>query len=360
MNIKMNLQLFSGEKTEKPTYKKRMDAREEGQIVQSKEINTVVILFASFLALRFAGGFISKELSNFMVKVFSNLDFYEEILDISRASKNNFEIISIIGILTAPVLFAVFLASLIVTYSQVGFIFTTKPLKWKLDRLNPISGFKRIFSKKALIELVKSVLKILLVGYVSYSYAYKEMSRILNYPNLSSISFYINLSALVYEFAIRMLGVLLALSLADYFFQWREHEKNLMMSKEEIKEEYKQSEGDPFIKGKIKEKQRQMAMSRMMQDVQTADVIITNPTHYAVAIKYDADLYDAPYLVAKGKDIIAKNIKEVAKESDIPIVENKPLARAIYAQLDINDFIPEDLYEAIAEVLAYVYSLRNN
>lgn len=176
---------------------------------------------------------------------------------------------------------------------------------------------------------------------------------------METFSFFVNFANLIYGFILRILGVLLLLSFMDYFFQWREHEKNLMMSKQELKEEYKQTEGDPIVKGKIKQKQREMAMSRMMQDVPSADVIITNPTHYAVAIKYDRDKFDAPYLVAKGLDIIAENIKKVAKENDVPIVENKPLARGIYASIEINDAIPEELYEAVAEVLAYVYSLKN-
>ena len=252
-----------------------------------------------------------------------------------------------------------FLSSLIVNYAQVGFLFTTKTLKIKLNRLNPIEGFKKMFSKKALVELVKSILKIVLVGYIAYSYTISHMTRIIKYPDMETFSFFINFADLIYGAILRILGVLLLLSFMDYFFQWREHENNLKMSKQELKEEYKQTEGDPIVKGKIKQKQREMAMSRMMQDVPTADVIITNPTHYAVAIKYDRDKFDAPYLVAKGVDLIAENIKNIAKENDVPIVENKLLARGIYASIDIDDAIPEELYEAVAEVLAYVYSLKN-
>ena len=360
MKYKIDLQLFSeGEKTEKPSAKKRRDSREEGQILQSKEINTVVILFSCFFGLKIFGAFMTTELSDLMIDMFEVLIDVESYLNPNNFVKNILDMLSVFTIVIAPLLMVAFISSLIVSYAQVGFLFTTKTLKIKLNRLNPIEGFKKMFSKKALVELVKSVLKIILVGYIAYSFALSQITRIVKYPDMETFTFFIDFTGLIYQFIIRILGVLLLLSFMDYFFQWREHEKNLMMSKQELKEEYKQSEGDPIVKGKIKQKQREMAMGRMMQDVPTADVIITNPTHYAVAIKYDRDKFDAPYLVAKGVDIIAENIKKIAKENDVPIVENKPLARGIYASIDIDDAIPEELYEAVAEVLAYVYSLKN-
>lgn len=357
---KMNLQLFSeGEKTEKPSPKKRRDAREEGQILQSKEINTVIILFSCFFSLKLFGGFMTTELSKLMIDMFEVLVDVESFLDPNNFVYNILNMLSVFTIVIGPLLMVAFISSLIVTYAQVGFLFTTKTLKIKLSRLNPIEGFKKMFSKKALVELVKSILKIILVGYVAYSYALSQITRIIKYPDMETFAFYINFANLIYGFILRILGVLLILSFMDYFFQWREHEKNLKMSKQELKEEYKQTEGDPIVKGKIKQKQREMAMNRMMQDIPNADVIITNPTHYAVGIKYDKDKFDAPFLIAKGVDIIAQNIKKVAKENNVPIVENKPLAREIYSSIEINDAIPEELYEAVAEVLAYVYSLKN-
>ena len=360
MKYRLNLQLFSeGEKTEKPSPKKRRDAREEGQILQSKEVNTVVILFSCFFALKIFGSFMTTELSNLMIDMFNELKDVERFLNPNNFMFNILNLLSVFSIVVGPLLLVAFASSLIVNYAQVGFLFTTKTLKIKLNRLNPIEGFKKMFSKKSIVELVKSILKITLVGYIAYSFAISQITRIIKYPDMETFTFFINFADLIYGFILRILGVLLLLSFMDYFFQWREHEKNLMMSKQELKEEYKQTEGDPIVKGKIKQKQREMAMSRMMQDVPTADVIITNPTHYAVAIKYDKDKFDAPYLVAKGVDIIAENIKKVAKENDVPLVENKPLARGIYASIDINEAIPEELYEAVAEILAYVYSLKN-
>ncbi len=358
MILKINLQLFS-EKTEKPTPKKRRDAREEGQILQSKEINTVVILFSCFLGLRLFGEFMNEELKKFMVNIFTEISNVEIFLDPNNLMRNFLNILKIFMAISSPILIVAFVSSLIVNYFQVGFLFTTKTLKLKFNRLNPVEGFKKIFSKRALIELVKSILKVSLVGYIAVKYASKQITRVVKYSSMEPFESFINFSNLMYSFVLRILGVLLFLAIMDYFFQWREHERNLKMSKEEIKEEYKQTEGDPFIKGKIKEKQRKIAMSRMMQDIPKADVIITNPTHYAVAIKYDKDKFNAPYIVGKGVDIIAENIKKVAKENMIPIVENKPLARAIYSSIEIGEMITEDLYEAVAEVLAYVYSLKD-
>jgi len=359
MISKINLQLFSQEKTEKPSPKKRRDSREEGQILQSKEINTVVVLFSCFLGLKFFGSFMNNQLSKLMMEVFMNISDAEGFLDPMNLTNNFLKLLSIFAIVVLPILMVAFASALIVSYFQVGFLFTTKTLKIKLNRLNPIEGFKKIFSKRALVELAKSVLKILLVGYVAINYGYKQIIGIMKLSSLEPSNALLSFSNMVYGFVLRILGILLLLSFMDYFFQWREHEKNLMMSKQELKEEYKQTEGDPFIKGKIKEKQRKIAMSRMMQDIQKADVIITNPTHYAVAIKYDKDEFDAPFLVAKGVNIVAENIKRIANENSVPIVENKMLARSIYDSIDIGGIITEDLYEAVAEVLAYVYSLKD-
>ncbi len=361
MIIKLNLQLFAqGEKTEKPTPKKRREAREEGQILQSKEINSVVILFSCFFSLKIFGGMISSQIEKLLIDSFNiipNVDvfFYENNLLI-----NFMKIGYVIALTIMPILVAAFLSALIVNYLQVGFIFTTKPLKLKLDRLNPIEGFKRMFSKRALVDLVKSILKLVLVGYIAYMYLQNKMVDIVKLSQMSANSAYRIFANMTFNFVLRLLAVLLGLSALDYFFKWQEHEKKLKMSKQEIKEEYKQSEGDPLIKGKIKEKQRSIAMSRMMQDVPKADVIITNPTHYAVAVVYDNESYEAPYIIAKGADLVAQNIKKVAKENSLPIVENKYVARTIYETVEIGDIIPEDLYEAVAEILAYVYNLKNS
>lgn len=361
MILKINLQLFSqGEKTEKPTPKKRREAREEGQILQSKEVNSVFILFSCFFALKLFGGMINNQLEKLLIDSFATIPNIDNFFNENNLLVNFMNIGAVFSIIILPVLGVAFLSALIINYVQVGFIFTTKPLKLKLDRLNPIEGFKKIVSKRALVELVKSILKIILVGYIAYTYIESKMIEIIKFSQMEASPSYKILADMVFGFVLRLLGVLLFLAILDYFFKWREHENKLKMSKQEIKEEYKQTEGDPFIKGKIKEKQRKIAMSRMMQDIPKADVIITNPTHYAVAVAYDNASYEAPYIVAKGADMIAQNIKKIAKEHSLPIVENKYVARTIYQTVEIGDIIPEELYEAVAEILAYVYSLKNN
>lgn len=359
MKKAINLQLFAqGEKTEKPTPKKRRDAREEGQILQSKEVNSVVILFSCFFILKLFGGMINNQLEKLLIDSFDIIPNVDVFFNENNLLVNFMKIASVFTLIIMPVLGAAFVSALAVNYLQVGFIFTTKPLKLKLDRLNPIEGFKKIFSKRAIVDLVKSILKIILVGYIAYGYLESQMIDIVKFAKMNIKSSYALFANMAFNFVLRLLVVLLALAAFDYFFKWREHENKLKMSKQEVKEEYKQTEGDPFIKGKIKEKQRKIAMSRMMQDVPKADVIITNPTHYAVAVVYDKETYEAPYIVAKGKDLIAQNIKKIARENVLPIVENKYVARTIYQTVEIGDIIPEDLYEAVAEILAYVYSLN--
>ncbi|QIB26179.1 flagellar biosynthesis protein FlhB [Caloranaerobacter azorensis] len=356
-NIK--LQLFAGgEKTEKPTPKRRKEAREKGQVLQSRELTSALLLIFIFLALKIFGNYMFNSLKEHISYIYSEYliadDFYskKEIILLLRY------IILKTAKIVAPILGIAFIFALIINYFQVGFLFTTKTLQIKFSRINPIEGFKRIFSKKALVELVKSFLKILLIGYIMYSYIMGQIKNIMRLleKDISNIIFYI--AKMSFEIAIRIGLALFILSVLDYAYQWWEYEKNLKMSKQEIKEEYKQTEGDPVIKSKIKEKQRQISMRRMMQDVPKADVIITNPTHYAVALKYDKEKYDAPYVIAKGKDMIAENIKKVAKESSIPVVENKWLARHLYNNVEIGQVIPEELYQAVAEILAYVYSLK--
>ena len=360
MLLENNLQLFAeSDKTEKPTPKKRREAREEGQILQSKEINTVVILFCCFVGLNIFGKFIHIQLEKFMIDIFNEINNVDRLFNQNNLMAIFLKISTIFMMIISPIFIVAFISSLIINYAQVGFLFTNKTLKIKLNRLNPIEGFKKIFSKRAFVELFKSILKIVLVGYIAYKYIYGQIDRIIQYSSMEPFEAFINFSDLTFVFIIRILSILLILSILDYLFQWKEHEKNLMMTKQEVKEEYKQTEGDPFIKGKIKEKQRRMAMSRMMQNVSKADVIITNPTHYAVAIKYDKDSLNAPYVVAKGIDLIAEKIKKKAKENAIPLVENKLLARSLYNNIEIGDMITEDLYEAMAEILAYVYNLKN-
>lgn len=357
-NYVINLQLFAEEKTEKATPKRRREAREKGQVLQSKEINSAIIIIVSFLGLKILGSFMFSNLLSFSNNFYEEYFINQNIFNIKDINIMMIRIISIVVIVVGPLTAILLILGVSASYLQVGFLFTTKTLEIKLSKLNPIEGFKRIISKRALVELLKSLLKIVIIGYLVYVYAIREIYNIFKLIDLNIESIVTHIGNMVVNVGIRSGIALLILAVFDYGFQWWEHEKNLKMSKQEIKEEYKQTEGNPQIKSKIKEKQRQMAMSRMMQDVPNADVIITNPTHFAIAIKYDKEMYDAPYVLAKGADLVAKNIKEIAIKHSIPTVENKPLAQTLYKTVEIGQTIPEDLYQAVAEVLAYVYSLR--
>jgi flagellar biosynthetic protein FlhB len=259
----------------------------------------------------------------------------------------------------APILLISALVAVSANYLQVGFLFSIKPLIPKFNKLNPIEGFKNIFSKNAFVEFLKSAFKIAVVAYVIYSYLKKNFILIPELLAMDMMATAHFIGNTIVNTGIRVAVVLLVIAIFDYGYQFWEFEKNLRMSKQEIKEEYKMTEGNPQIKSKIREKQRQMSLRRMMTEVPKADVVITNPTHFAIAVKYDAGKADAPLVLAKGKDLIAQKIKEIAKDNNVPIVENKPLAQALYKTVEIGDMVPAELYKAVAEVLAFVYSLKN-
>jgi flagellar biosynthetic protein FlhB len=247
---------------------------------------------------------------------------------------------------------------LFINFMQVGINFTTEPLGFKLENLNPINGMGRIFSKRALVELVKSIFKILIIGSFVYNFLKDEILQIPKLLYLELAASLPNIADVIFSLAFKIIGVYFILSVFDYAFQKWSTFQSLKMSKQEVKEEFKQMEGDPQIKGKIRSKQREMAMSRMMQEVPNADVVVTNPTHFAVALKYDRGM-PAPQVVAKGQDFVAQKIKDTAREAGVTIVENRPLARALYASVEIGDTVPKELYKSVAEVLAYVYRLKH-
>ena len=359
---RINLQLFAqsgaGEKTEKATPKKREDARKKGQVLQSREISSAMVLMFVFVTLRIFGPNMYNQIIAYTKVVFTEYPKMDNFYMPDILVRVFIDSVTVMLKATAPVLLVALLAGIIAGYAQVGFLFTLETLSVKFNRINPISGFKRIFSVHGLVEMVKSILKILIIGYVAYAYINTQTANILRMMDMDilSIASFIGLTAL--NVAIRICVVLIILGVFDYGYQWWEYEKNLKMSKQEVKEEYKQTEGNPEIKSKIKQKQRQMSMRRMMQEVPKADVVITNPTHYACAIKYDTSVSSAPVVIAKGQDYVAMRIKETARESKVEIVENKVLARAIYETVDIGEAIPHDLYQAVAEILAFVYSLK--
>lgn len=354
--LTLDLQCFAQEKTERATPKKRQEERKKGTVAKSQEIPSAFILFFTFMFLLLYGTiFRDGFMSLFAVS------FHEYILwDVTQTN-----VISIFGsllfdglLLLAPVFIITMAIAIIGNYVQIGFLFTGEPLKPKLNKLDPIQGAKRIFALRALIEFSKSVLKIIIIGIVVYVTISNRLDELLQLPNLplSSIMSYAGQMTII--IALTVGGILIVLSILDYIYQKYDYEKRLRMSKQDIKDEHKKSEGDPLIKSRIRETQRKMAFSRMMSEIPTADVIVTNPTHYAIAIRYDDTQMDAPQVIAKGKDYIALKIKEKAKEYNIVMMENKPLARALYEQVEIGEAIPSELFQAVAEVLAYVYRLK--
>lgn len=357
MYLNLNLQLFS-EKTEEATPKKKSDTRKKGNVMQSKELTGAITLFVSVVAIRIFSKDILKiiiESVNYFKNTFYNIDFNN-----SKEVYNLF-IKAMLFTMRAVIyiLLPTFVTAFVVQRLQVGSLYTTETIMPKLNRINPIEGFKRMFSMQAIVNLLKSLLKIILVGYIGFAYIRNNIGLVMKSYSLDKNQFSYMIFFFSINMALRVGFVIITLGFLDYFYQRFSYNKNIKMSKQEVKEEYKQTEGDPQIKSKIKERQRQAAMRRMMSDLPKADVIITNPTHYAVAILYDSEKYDTPYVVAKGKDYLAQKIKENAKKYEIPMVENKVLARSLYAQVEIGEFITPQLYESVAQVLAYVYSIKN-
>ncbi|MBP5608860.1 MAG: flagellar biosynthesis protein FlhB, partial [Lachnospiraceae bacterium] len=258
-------------------------------------------------------------------------------------------------IIILPFLLAGFAVSFVADLVQVKWKPTSKPLKPKFSKLNPISGIKRIFSINKLVELLKSILKLVVIGIVIYNELKDQWGMLYILYEIPMMQAIIMAGQLLIDIGMKIALVFVAVAFADYAFQkWKFHE-DMKMTKQEVKEEYKSSEGDPAIKGKIRQRMQEASRRRMMQSLPQADVVITNPSHYAVALRYDKDQAEAPFVVAKGADHVALKIKEAAREHKIEIVENKPLARSLYANVDIGEEIPEELYVAVAEVLAIVY-----
>lgn len=356
----IDLQLFADgeEKTEKATPRKRKKAREKGQVLKSKEINSAILLLAMFLTIKLSSPYIYEQFVAYFDRVFNNYMRMEDLFTMSSFMKFIIDTIVVFLQIMAPILIVALFAGLFVSYAQVGFLFTLEPLQFKLEKLNPISGFKRLFSAQSLVELLKSIIKIVIAVYIAYLYLKSEVNNIVTLMDMDVLNIFIYVGNIAINVAIAISVALILLSVFDYVFQWWEYEKNLKMTKQEVKEEYKQTEGNPQVKSKIKQKQRQLAASRMMKEIPKADVVITNPTHFAVALKYDPGENPAPLVIAKGQDYIAQRIKEIAKENNVEIVENRELARNLYSSVDIGDPIPEELYQTVAEILAFVYNLK--
>ena len=355
--IPYNLQFFApdgegGEKTEDPTSKKLSDARKEGKVAKSKEIVNGVS-FLSFAGIRIV------EIFRWIYALFPDIVNMKGGLTV-QAFIGIFR--SVLGktlIILLPFLLIGFSADFVTNLVQVGWKPTMKPLEPKLSKFNPISGFKRIFSKQSIVNLLFAIAKILLVFYIAYTSIKGQAKTLFLLYDISLNAALSLIFQIIVDTGIRISVVYIVLGLVDYGYQRYKFKDDMKMTKQEVKDEYKNTEGDPQIKGKQRQRMMESSQRRMMKNVPQADVVITNPTHIAVAILYDNTKDDAPRVVAKGEDYLAKKIKDVAKESNVPIVENKPLARALYATVEIDETIPPELYQAVAEILAVVYTNRN-
>ena len=346
----------TGEKTEDPTPKKKADARKKGQVAKSSDLNSAVTLILLIL------------LGNLMTNsVFSSLQQYlrhalENGLTRTVTQKNMISIFlqdsSIYLKIVIPLMGAVMVIGVMANLMQTGLLKSTDPLKPDLNKLNPIQGFKTMFSQKTLVDLIKNFLKLILVGYIAYTFISDNLQEILKIAHTSVRGAFPLFKDLVLALLTKVGIMMVALAAVDYMYQRYSFNKNLKMTKEEVKEEYKQMEGDPQIKSLRRQKQRQMAMSRMMTSVPDADVVVTNPTHLAVALKYDESNQGAPIVLAKGAGYVAEKIREIAKEEKVPMIENRPLARALYNECEVGQEIPIELYQAVAEVLAIVYRME--
>lgn len=347
-----------GEKTEQPTPRKRKELKDKGEVAKSRELPSVAVLLSALLALAFFGSYTYHHVEmimkgTFSLPVLNDLNVADFLIFAQKTAGRFILALS-------PVFAAIVVAAILSNIAQVGFILSGESITPKLSKIDPFKGFKRLFSKQAFMELFKSLVKLAVVGGVAFYTVKGEMENVslLGEMALSSIVTYILNT--FFKIFVRCTLAMIFLVIIDYAFQRWDFENRIKMSKQELKDEFKKTEGDPLIKSRIKSIQTEMARKRIMQAVPQADVVITNPTRLAVALKYDDANMNAPKLLVKGAGLLAKRIRSLAKEHHIPIVENKELAQSIYALVENDQEIPPTLYQAVAEVLAYIYRMKGN
>lgn len=350
------LLIFASEdKTEEATPRKKSEARKKGQVAKSKEVALSMTLLASTLVILILGQYMitsfKDTLTVFLGSYLNTTLDYGSILKITLLS------IYRVAVVFLPIVLPIMLMGIFANFVQTGVLFSKEPIKPDFKKLNPINGFKRMFSLRSFVELFKDLAMVIIVGYVGYAFIRDNYINILTIGNLTPAGIFKQLGSLIVSIFTKITIIMMVIALADYIFQRFQYKKDMRMTKQEVKEEFKQDEGDPEIKSKRKQIARQLAMGRMMSQVPKATVVVTNPTHISVALKYEEGM-SAPKVVAKGADYIALKIKEKAKQSDIPIIENRPLARLIFEKVELDDEIPVDMYEAVAEILAIVYKIK--
>ncbi len=354
--FRFSLQRFAdGDKTEEPTAKKRQDAAKKGQVGKSQELSTAFVLLIGFFVIKALWEQIYANIAGYTIYIFGHLNQNVDVENVIQL----FIGMGVIFVNTAmPIMLAVMVVGLAVNFFQVGLNVSAEKIQPKFDNLNPINGVGRMFSKRSLVELVKSVLKIVVIGFFIYNYLKDEiftMPQFIFYDLGTSLA---KMSEIIFTLAFQVIGVIFVLAVLDFGYQKWQTTQDLKMTKQEVKDEFTHTAADPHLKRKHPPHPPPMAMSRMMQEVPKADVIVTNPTHFAVALKYEKGM-TAPVVVAKGADFVAQKIKSVGRENDVPLVENRPLARALYASTEVGDSVPRELYQSVAEVLAYVYRLKH-
>jgi flagellar biosynthetic protein FlhB len=346
------------ERSEEATPKKREKAREEGQVAKSRELASVAVLGASLLYFYFGASGLMTRIMDMMKSHFVRSGSTKLTIDSIQPLAIDMTLQTFV--ILAPFLVMIIVASLAANLLQVGFMFTPKALAPKFSKIDPIAGFKRMFSLQSLAELVKSILKIAIITMVAWLTVRSEIMSTLPLMDQEVGDILIYISRVSFKILSTTCWVLVALAILDYAYQKWEHERKLKMTKQEVRDENKQTEGDPLIKGRIRRLQREMARKRMMAAVPKADVVITNPEHLAVALHYAPEKMDAPVVVAKGAGFLAAKIREIAAAHNVPVIENKPVAQVLYRMVQVDHAIPEAMYKAIAEILAHVYSLRKN
>jgi flagellar biosynthetic protein FlhB len=345
------------DRTEAPTPRRRKDAREKGQVVKSTEINSAALVVAAFWLFSISGGRFYQGLSTIMRETFGQLSTTD--LTVETIFSAGRELFAMVAWIMAPFTLMLLVVGVVANFAQVGPLLSSKAIKPELNKVNPLNGFKKLFSMRTVVELLKSIVKVAIISIVIYITLRDNYPVILSTSRMSLTAGAMALVHLGIEVGFRVGMIMVVIAAIDYTYQRYEHEKSLRMTKQEVRDEMRQYE-NPVMKSRIRTRQRQMAMSRMMAAIPEADVVITNPTHLAIVLRYDQGKMQAPQVIAKGQRLVAQRLKAKAKQHNIPVMENKPLARTLFKTVEVGQFVPAELFEAIAEVLAFVYRLKAN
>ena len=343
------------DKTEEPTGRKLQEARDQGQVARSQEVNNVLMILALTIAVVVFGGGVARDIVNMTLPFIESPDKIPT--DIGHLTTIGWKLLGMILVAgAAPLVLALF-AAFFSGYLQFGLIFSGEQLAPSLDKISPLAGLKRIFSMRSLSEFLKGLLKLVIVGSIVYTVITPSVGQLHKLIGMEIVQLLGVITDLLHRLLFTVFSAMVVIALLDLLYQRYEHTKKLRMSRQEIKDEMRESEGDPMVKGRLRQLRMERARKRMMAEVPKADVVVTNPTHYAVALKYDAQMA-SPKVVAKGVDKVAQKIREIAAENNVPVVENPPLARGLYAAVDIDQEITPEFYKAVAEVIGYIYRMK--